>query len=331
MKKKLIGGGNYSDTGTYTQNFFNQSESDYSYKMISVYGELQQSYFIQASIEMGDEWIRNPARLNFQPNPQGYSKAGQLHSRWLSFLKKGDHRLLSKCLLKNAFDIEILQERKTILGLEFDIIMKGIDKVEHDFLPKIQNSTESKETYDRLKLWEIFELQRSKNLVNDDQSDPDMSWLPGKTFEEKFDYFVQRKKEENFLELLNKVPTGRYCMIIHNFIGWPNTLGFIVDDLSADIKMAFRKAWQKMKRTLSLQTRQSLVTSELWEIFLAKDQMASGAEDSAQREADIEKLRLMRKKRLEKTMASNRNDFSSQIEPIEKGNLQLLMNELLPC
>ena len=36
--------------------------------------------------------------------------------------------------------------------------------------------------------------------------------------------------------------------------------------------MALRKAWQKMKRTLSLETRQFLVTSELWEIFLAKNQ-----------------------------------------------------------
>ena len=36
--------------------------------------------------------------------------------------------------------------------------------------------------------------------------------------------------------------------------------------------MALRKAWQKMKRTLSSETRQFLVTSELWEIFMAKDQ-----------------------------------------------------------
>ena len=300
----------------------------YFSQIISVYGELQQSYFIQASIEMGDEWIRNPARLNFQPNPQGSSNEDQVHARWLNFLKNYDNQLFSNFLLKNTFNIEILKEIHGHLG--FDVIMKGIDKVEHDFRPKIQNLDEKKELYDRLKLREIFELQRRKNLGDDGQSDPEMSWLPGKTFEEKFDYFVQRKKEENFLELLNKVPTGKYCMIIHNFIGWANTLGFIVDDLSADIKMAFRKAWQKMKRTLSSQTRQSLVTSELWEIFLAKDQMASGAEDSAQREANIEKLRLMRRKRLEKTLASNRNDFSSQIEPNEKGNLQLLMNELLP-
>ena len=36
--------------------------------------------------------------------------------------------------------------------------------------------------------------------------------------------------------------------------------------------MAFRKAWQKMKRTLSSETKQFLVTSELWEIFLTNDQ-----------------------------------------------------------
>ena len=36
--------------------------------------------------------------------------------------------------------------------------------------------------------------------------------------------------------------------------------------------MAFRKAWQKMKRTLPSETRKILVTRELWEIFLAKDQ-----------------------------------------------------------
>ena len=36
--------------------------------------------------------------------------------------------------------------------------------------------------------------------------------------------------------------------------------------------MALRKAWQKMKRTFSSEMRQSLVTSELWEIFLTKDQ-----------------------------------------------------------
>ena len=39
--------------------------------------------------------------------------------------------------------------------------------------------------------------------------------------------------------------------------------------------MALRKAWQKMKRTLSQETRQFLVTRELWEIFLARDQKDS--------------------------------------------------------
>ena len=75
--------------------------------------------------------------------------------------------------------------------------------------------------------------------------------------------------------------------------------------------MVLRKAWQKMKRTLSSEVRQSLVTSELWEIFLAKDQseVASGAEDSAQ-------------KRLEMILARKRNDFSSKIKSSnENGNL----------
>ena len=292
--------------------------------------ELRQKYSNIAEITPGIEWICNPAKLDFHPNPNGPRIEDQRHDRWLKFLNSYPSQSLAHRLSMNLVSLDDYQERKIIGGLEFDIEMKGIDKVEQDFLPKIQKLPEKKDTYDILKLREIFELQRRKNLGDDGQSDPEMSWLPGKTFEEKFDYFVQRKKDENFLELLNKVPTGKYCMIIHNFIGWANTLGFIVDDLSADIKMAFRKAWQKMKRTLSSQTRQSLVTSELWEIFLAKDQMASGAEDSAQREANIEKLRLMRRKRLEKTLASNRNDFSSQIEPNEKGNLQLLMNELLP-
>ena len=73
--------------------------------------------------------------------------------------------------------------------------------------------------------------------------------------------------------------------------------------------MALRKAWQKMKRTFSSEVRQSLVTSELWEIFQAKDQLevASGAEDSAH--------------------ARNRNDFSSKIKPSnEKGNISIVIN-----
>ena len=78
--------------------------------------------------------------------------------------------------------------------------------------------------------------------------------------------------------------------------------------------MALRKAWQKMKRNLSSEVRQSLVTSELWEIFKAKDQLevASGAEDSA-------------RKRLEMNLAWNINDFSSKIKTSnEKGNLEFL-------
>ena len=80
--------------------------------------------------------------------------------------------------------------------------------------------------------------------------------------------------------------------------------------------MALRKAWQKMKRNLSSEVRQSLVTSELWEIFQAKDQLevASGAEDSA-------------RKRLEMNLARKRNDFSSKIKSSnEKGNLKIFIN-----
>ena len=82
--------------------------------------------------------------------------------------------------------------------------------------------------------------------------------------------------------------------------------------------MALRKAWQKMKRNLSSEVRQSLVTSELWEIFKAKDQLevASGAEDSA-------------RKRLEMNLAWNINDFSSKIKTSnEKGNLRIFINGL---
>ena len=67
--------------------------------------------------------------------------------------------------------------------------------------------------------------------------------------------------------------------------------------------MALRKAWQKMKRTLSSETRQFLVTSELWEIFLAKDQ---------KNHTVIDKL-------LEKIL--DRINL-----PNEKGNLGLLIN-----
>ena len=191
------------------QPFFNQSDSDYLYQIISVYGELQSSYFIQARIEMGEEWIRNPAKLNFQPDPQGSSNEDQMHSRWLNFLKNWHNQLLSNFLLKNTYNIEYWQERKTLRDLEFDIIMKGVDKVEHDFLPKIQNLYEKKETYGRLKLREIFELQRSKHLEVD-QSDPTLSGLPGTTLDEQFDFFVKRANDENLLKILDDIPKGKF-------------------------------------------------------------------------------------------------------------------------
>ena len=101
-------------------------------------------------------------------------------------------------------------------------MMKGIDKVEQDFLPKIEKLTEKKETYDRLKLREIFELQRSKHLEAD-QSDPTMSWLPGTTLDEKFEFFVKRAKDENFLKILHEIPIGKFdysylCWMKNNMI-----------------------------------------------------------------------------------------------------------------
>ena len=120
-------------------------------------------------------------------------------------------QFLANLLLKNQFSLDKCQKMKIIHGLEFDIVMmKGIDKVENDFLLKIQKLPEKKDTYDRLKLREIFELQRSKNLLKDDQADPAMSWLEGTTLDEKFDNFVQRKKDENFLEILDKIPKGKF-------------------------------------------------------------------------------------------------------------------------
>ena len=98
---------------------------------------------------------------------------------------------------------------KVVNGIEFEIEMKGIDKVEQHYLPNIQKLPEVKEIYDRLKLREIFELQRCKNLVEEDQSDPEMSWLQGTTLDEKFDYFLQRKKDDKFLEILDKIPKGK--------------------------------------------------------------------------------------------------------------------------
>ena len=82
--------------------------------------------------------------------------------------------------------------------------------------------------------------------------------------------------------------------------------------------MALRNAWQKMKDTLSAETRQFLVTRELWEIFLAKDRKVCPV---------IENLRLRRKKRLEKMFLRNVQECSSKIEALnEKGNLRILIN-----
>ena len=80
--------------------------------------------------------------------------------------------------------------------------------------------------------------------------------------------------------------------------------------------MALRKAWQKMKRTLSSGTRQFLVTNELWEIFLAKDQKDRSF---------IEELQLMTENLLEEILGRDGHKFSSQIKPSnEKGNLKLI-------
>ena len=99
-------------------------------------------------------------------------------------------------------------------------MMKGIDKVEQDFLSNIQKLTEMKdmkETYDTIKLREIFELQISKHLEAD-QSDTKMSWLQGTTLDEKFDFFVKRAKDENFLKILDEIPKGD--LTIHSYLCW---------------------------------------------------------------------------------------------------------------
>ena len=116
---------------------------------------------------------------------------------------------LANRLLKNEYSLDKCQKMKVVNGIEFEIEMKGIDKVEQHYLPNIQKLPEVKEIYDRLKLREIFELQRCKNLVEEDQSDPEMSWLQGTTLDEKFDYFLQRKKDDKFLEILDKIPKGK--------------------------------------------------------------------------------------------------------------------------
>ena len=116
---------------------------------------------------------------------------------------------LANRLLKNEYSLDKCQKLKVVNGIEFEIEMKGIDKVEQHYLPNIQKLPEVKEIYDRLKLREIFELQRCKNLEEEAQSDPEMSWLKGKTLDEKFDYFLQRKKDDKFLEILDKIPKGK--------------------------------------------------------------------------------------------------------------------------
>ena len=179
--------------------------------MISDYLELHRIYYFQAKIDIGTEWICNPAKLDFLPSPQGSRVEEQRHKRWLNFLNDIAIQFLAILLSKNQFSLDKCQKKKIIHGLEFDTeMMKGIDKVEQDFSPKIQKSTEMNETYNRLKLKEIFELQRNKNLEDDERSDPEMSWLPGTTLDEKFDNFIQRKKDENFLGILDKIPRGKF-------------------------------------------------------------------------------------------------------------------------
>ena len=181
---------------------------------------LRGTYWCQAKIDFGAEWISNPAKLGFLPHPLGSRVEDQRHERWLNFLNNHRHYFLADRLLKNDFSLDKWQKIKIINGLDFDIVVKGIDKVEQDYLPKIQKLPEKKDTYDRLKLREIFDLQKTKNfLVDDDQSDPWLSWLKGTTLDEKFDYFLQRKKEENFLETLDKIPKGR---VNHLYIYWMN-------------------------------------------------------------------------------------------------------------
>ena len=172
--------------------------------------ELRQKYPDIAEITPGIEWICNPAKLDFHPNPNGPRIEDQRHDRWLKFLNSYPSQSLAHRLSMNLVSLDDYQERKIIGGLEFDIEMKGIDKVEQDFLPKIQKLTEKKEAYDRLKLREIFDLQRRKIFVDDDQPDLEMSWLPGTTLDEKFDFFVKRAKDKNILETLDEIPNGKF-------------------------------------------------------------------------------------------------------------------------
>ena len=171
--------------------------------------ELKFKYTNVAEIDIGTEWICNPARLDFHPNPKGWRSEDHRHERWLNFLKGSPSQSLAHRLLKNEFSLDDYQERMITNGLEFDIEMKGIDKVEQDFLSKIQ--TENKKTFDRLKLREIFDLQISKT-VDDDQSNQEM---PGRTLDEKFDFFVKSAKDKNILEMLDKIPKGK---INHSYL-----------------------------------------------------------------------------------------------------------------
>ena len=86
--------------------------------------------------------------------------------------------------------------------------------------------------------------------------------------------------------------------------------------------MALRKAWQKMKRILSSETRQLLVTTELWEIFLAKEQNDRSV---------IEEIQSMTQNRLEEILGRIGHKFSSQKTPSnEKSNLKHLINTKSP-
>ena len=47
-------------------------------------------YLWEAKIDIGTEWICNPAKLDFPPNPQGSRNEDQRHKRWLKFLNTYD-------------------------------------------------------------------------------------------------------------------------------------------------------------------------------------------------------------------------------------------------
>ena len=92
----------------------------------------------------------------------------------------------------------------------------------------------------------------------------------------------------------------------------------LTDIQSPEIKTSLRKAWQKMKRTLPSQTRQHLVTREMWEIFLVIDGKNQSISDKEQS---------IRNKMLEKNVAKNESEHSSLIEVSnEEGNLNSYSN-----